>query len=240
MLALLRTLAERTGLAASRCPLCGKLTYGEPGAPCEPCARSLSPRTGGFCPKCGEIFGDDDARPETCPDCLHTPTPWGQFMFHSVYAGTLRDLILAHKFNRSFSHARLMARLAGETFARHAARVPDGVVPVPLHRRRLAWRGFNQSTELGRAIGRELSVPVMDRALSRTRHTPPQTRLDHSERQANIKDAFAADASLVRGKQLLLVDDVCTTGATLRECARTLNRAGAAGVDVLVLARAIR
>lgn len=239
MFALLRTLAEKTGLAASRCPLCGKLTYGERGVPCESCARSLSPRTGGFCPKCGEIFGDDDAPPVTCPDCLHTPRPWGKFMFHSAYAGTLRHLILSHKFGRSFSHTGLMARLAGETFALHAGHAPDGVVPVPLHNRRLAWRGFNQSTELGRAIGRELSIPILDRALSRTRHTPPQTRLDHSQRQANIKNAFAADDCLVRGKRLLLVDDVCTTGATLHECARTLNRAGAAGVDVLVLARAM-
>ena len=239
MFALLRTLAEKSGLAASRCPLCGKLTYDEPGAPCETCAQSLSPRTGGFCPRCGEIFGDDDAPPTVCPDCLHTPRPWAQFMFHSVYAGPLRDLILTHKFGRSFNHARLMARLAGETFARHAVHVPDGVVPVPLHRRRLAWRGFNQSTELGRALGKRLAIPVLDRALVRTRHTPPQTRLGHDARQANIKDAFAADPSLVRGKQLLLVDDVCTTGATLHECARTLNRAGAAGVDVLVLARSM-
>lgn len=239
MLALLKALAEKSGLAASRCPLCGQLTYDESGAPCRACARSLSPRTGGFCPQCGEIFGDDDGVPTTCPDCLHAPPPWDRFMFHSVHAGALRDLILAHKFGRSFSNARLMARLAGEAFARHARRVPDAVVPVPLHRRRLAWRGFNQSTELGRAIGRKLSIPVLDRALSRIRHTAPQTRLDHTGRQANIKAAFAADAATVKGRRLLLVDDVYTTGATMRECARTLNRAGAAGVDVLVLARSM-
>lgn len=132
-----------------------------------------------------------------------------------------------------------MARLAGEAFARMGGDRPDIVVPVPLHRRRLIWRGFNQSTELARAISRQLGAKVRNKALVRTRHTPPQTRLDRAGRLANIKDAFAANTDLVRDKRVLLVDDVFTTGATLRECARTLKRAGASHVDVLVLARAM-
>ncbi len=239
MFALLRTLAEKSGLTASRCPICDTLRHGGPGVLCDRCAEGLSPRVGGFCPQCGEMFEDDEAPPVTCPECLHTPQPWDRLIFHGVYAGTLRDLILSYKFNRSFAHARLLARLAHGAFTLHGGLTPDAIVPVPLHRRRLAWRGFNQSTELSREIGQELGIPVWNRALIRIRHTRPQTRLDRQERQENIKGAFTADADKVCGKRLLLVDDVYTTGATLRECAQAVNRAGASGVDVLVLARAM-
>jgi len=183
------------------------------------------------------MFGDDDAVPTVCPACLHEPPPWDRLAFHAAYAGGLRDLILHFKFHGGYGDSRLLSDLAREAAARHLTEPVDGVVPVPLHRRRLAWRGFNQSSELGRAVARTLGVPLWNHALTRTRYTQPQTRLDHKERQANIKNAFAADRDTVRGKRVLLVDDVYTTGATLRECARTLKRAGAAGVDVLVLAR---
>jgi len=199
MLARLRTLARRAGLAATRCPACGALAYGEEPL-CERCAERLAPRTGGYCPTCGEMFGDDDAVPTVCPECLHEPPPWDRLAFHAAYAGGLRELILHFKFHGGYGNSRLLSDLARGAAARHLAEPVDGVVPVPLHSRRLAWRGFNQSTELGRAVARALGVPLWNRALTRTRYTQPQTRLDHKERQENIKNAFAADQGLVRGK----------------------------------------
>ena len=88
-----------------------------------------------------------------------------------------------------------------------------------------------------RSLSRNIGKPVLGNGLTRTRNTPPQTRLGLKERQVNIKDAFYADPEQIKDKFVLLVDDVYTTGATLRECARTLMQAGAVGVDVLVLAR---
>ncbi len=236
MLARLRDLAERAGLLASRCPVCGALTR-ERDTLCPRCAEALAPRAGGYCPVCGELFGDESMEPAVCPECLHQPPPWDRLAFHSAYQGALRDLILGYKFKGRYGHTRLLAGLARHAAELHLEAPADGVVPVPLHGRRLAWRGFNQSSELGRAVGRALGVAVWDRALVRTRYTMPQTRLDRKARQTNLKDAFAADASLVRGRRILLVDDVYTTGSTLGECARTLKRAGAAAVDALVLAR---
>ncbi len=132
----------------------------------------------------------------------------------------------------------MLSDMATAAFERSSVRMPDVIVPVPLHTKRLLWRGFNQSTELARALGKALNRPVPVKGLTRIRHTPPQTRLGLKERQNNIRNAFEADADTVRGKVVLVVDDVYTTGSTLNECAQTLLCAGAAGIDVLVLARA--
>jgi len=234
------TLARTIGLTASRCPVCGVVMTEKGTGLCMDCTDALAPRTLGYCPQCGAIHGDTGAPPTVCGDCRHDPPPWDGIAFHGVYGDTLRSLILGYKFGGMFGSTHILEALAQDAFNRHGLRTPDLLIPVPLHGRRLLRRGFNQSTEISRALGKRLGRPVRNDALTRIRNTPPQTRLGHSERRENIKDAFRADAEAVRGKVVLLVDDVYTTGATLRECVRTLRRAGAAGVDVLVLAKAAR
>jgi ComF family protein len=134
----------------------------------------------------------------------------------------------------------LLADMAYNTFNTTAKSVPDAIIPVPLHRKRLLSRGYNQSTELCRSLARRLERPVISDGLNRIKNTVPQTKLGTVERQENIKAAFDASSIRVKGKSILLVDDVYTTGATLRECTRTLKRAGTKEVNVLVLARAMR
>lgn len=146
-------------------------------------------------------------------------------------------MILSYKFNSGLGRTHLLSQLAIETFAYDPARMPDVIVPVPLHTRRLVSRGFNQSLEIANALGKELCRPVLKSGLTRIRHTPPQMALDKKQRLENIKDAFSADHNCISGKVVLLVDDVFTTGATALECAKTLNRKGASGVDILVLAK---
>jgi ComF family protein len=115
----------------------------------------------------------------------------------------------------------------------------DAVVPAPLHWRRRWDRGFNQAELLARQVSRLTGIPL-DRRLLRTRPTPPQAGLTAAERRTNVRGAFAAagDKAAIRGKKLIVVDDVMTTGATLEACARALKRAGAADVAALALARA--
>jgi ComF family protein len=115
----------------------------------------------------------------------------------------------------------------------------DLLIPVPLDLERLRWRGFNQALALGRILAARRHRPLHPMALRRCRITPPQVGLNEAERRRNIAGAFAVrDRAAVRGRTILLVDDVMTTGATVDECAKTLRRAGARRVDVLVLARA--
>lgn len=113
------------------------------------------------------------------------------------------------------------------------------VVPVPLHAKRLAERGYNQAALLARAAARELDAVFLPRALVRVRDTPQQARLGRTERLANVEDAFVVrDISAVRGRDVLLVDDVATTGATLSSCRDALRSAGARSVTTVCLARA--
>jgi ComF family protein len=137
----------------------------------------------------------------------------------------------------------------GEEFARRLAEAAveagvfdsvDLVVPVPLHYRRWIERGFNQSEVLSRRVAERLGKPHSGSALVRTRHTPPQSRLEPEERLRNLRGAFTARKEQVKGLTVLLVDDVTTTEATVRECAVALRRARAREIRILTLARAIQ
>ena len=113
------------------------------------------------------------------------------------------------------------------------------MVPVPLHRRRLYERGFNQAMLLCRGIGRHWGLEVAETGLARIRQTAPQIRLTPKEREKNVRGAFAATGAGFTGKRVLLVDDVYTTGATVSECSRILMDAGAKEVGVLTVARVV-
>lgn len=136
-----------------------------------------------------------------------------------------------------------LAPALGRLLLAHCPLTPvsyDVLVPVPLHIRRLRWRGFNQAQLLARHVARQHRLPLDPFSLERARATDPQVELDDDARRRNVAGAFVVpDPARVRGRRVLLVDDVYTTGATANECSRTLLRAGARHVDVLVLARAI-
>jgi ComF family protein len=114
----------------------------------------------------------------------------------------------------------------------------DLIVPVPLHAARWRERGYNQSTLLASQLATASGLRLIEEALTRIRATAPQITLNAVEREANVRGAFEARADLVRGRRVLLVDDVCTTGATLAACSHALKPAGAISVWALTLARA--
>jgi len=254
-------------LLGRRCHGCGAVApgrgRGELPPLCADCARELAPWAGPTCPGCGAMFqGATGGAGHLCAACRLEPRPWERLLFYGPYQGLLRRLVLDYKFHGRLGAQRLLCGLAraawlrgstaaaGEPLAARGAgepqavpdaadapAMPDLVVPVPLHSRRLQHRGFNQSLELARGVGRLLGRPIPVDALTRVRYTVPQMTLTAARRRDNVRGAFGADPGALAGRRVLLVDDVMTTGGTLEECARTLLRAGAAGVVVLVLAR---
>jgi len=153
--------------------------------------------------------------------------------------GSLPALIRRHKYGLDQSVGRALVEYLGDELPVSAADF-DVVIPVPLHWRRLWWRGFNQSALLAAEVARRLSLPLDTTAISRNRYTPPQTSQPHDDRMKNVRRAFSIpNPTRVRNRRVLIVDDVMTTGATVDECARALLAAGAASVDVFTLARAL-
>jgi ComF family protein len=153
-----------------------------------------------------------------------------------LFAGPLRNAIHTFKYQ---GETRLAEPLASAMQA--TIRPPDalnGIVPVPLHPNHLAERGYNQSALLAEPLALAWGLPMMEAALTRTRQTRRQVGLSLDERRSNVDGAFVADSSQVAGRRLLLIDDVCTTGATLDACAAALLGAGAQAVWGVTLARA--
>jgi ComF family protein len=152
----------------------------------------------------------------------------------------MRTLLKKFKYGGRPDLSRPLARMLTDLWAAEPSLGPvDAVVPVPLHWTRERLRGYNQARVLAQAFAKKAGLPVLE-ALKRRRPAPSQTSLDKLARAANVRDAFQARRpEAVRGKTLLLVDDVCTTGATLEACARALKAAGARRVSALTAARQV-
>jgi ComF family protein len=177
-----------------------------------------------------------------CGACRAQPPYFDHARAIGRYEGPLRQAIHQFKYRGKLHLKRPLLRLALEHFDAHfPAAVFDAIIPVPLHRERLMQREFNQATVLAKGLAYYLHVPVLEQLLVRVRSTRPQVELNGRERRQNVEQAFAVtDAAALEDKQVLIVDDVFTTGATLGEIARTIKVAGARQVDVFALARVVR
>lgn len=230
--------AERRCLACSRVFESGPDKDNPAGLFCPACRHALRRREKGFCPRCGEAAAWPNLPPAPCGRCFASPPPWQGFLCQGMHEGLLRTLLIRLKFKEEVP----LAHALGLLLAAHpalSALSPDAVVPMPLHRARLVFRGFNQAMELARPLARRLGAPLQPGLLVRTRATAPQTGKDRKARMQGMKDAFAGSPA-ARGKRILLLDDTLTTGATMAEAARALLKAGAARVDVAVVSRAPR
>jgi ComF family protein len=156
--------------------------------------------------------------------------------------GSLRDLIRLLKFEDRQDLAPPLAARAAAFLAARPAKLPaaDVIIPVPLAPLRRLRRGYNQSAEIARALSGHLGTPWAAHALRRRGGGPPQARVSAGLRAANVRGRFrAAGGARLGGRSVLLVDDVWTTGATVRECSRALRAAGAARIVVFTLSRAV-
>ena len=205
---------------------------------CVDCWDALPRWNGLSCIVCGLPLPDGGAR---CRDCRRARRAFRFLRSAGVYEGSLGRMIRTFKYEGREDLAEPFARLLAELWEGEPRLAPvDAVVPVPLHWIRERLRGYNQAAVLARAFGRETGLPVLESALKRRKATKSQTELRRGERQENVKDAFDARRSEeLRGKTILLVDDVCTTGATLEACARALKKGGARRVGALTVARQV-
>ena len=236
-------------IKASRLPVCGT------------CLLALRPLEGSYCSVCGEtlhlpsyVLREDSNPSETycgetrCQLCQRTDPPFERAVAYGSYDGALRDLIHVLKFQQVRPAAAVLGRMLAETIANLEQAMPVGaiaVVPVPLHPRKQAQRGFNQAQMIARTALQQLSRPkrfdLCEGVLLRRRETGSQIGLTRHQRRENLRGAFAvSDAARIVNRDILLIDDVLTTGTTASECARVLLRAGAARVWVATVARTLK
>ena len=245
-------LAQMRGLLASTfrraldvalpplCPSCRE-PLGDGIGLCAACWSKLSLIEPPFCSRLGIPFAYDPGPGVISMEAIADPPAYQRARAAVRYDDVARALIHAYKYGDRLDLAPLignwMARAGRELLAES-----DGLIPVPLHWRRLWARRFNQSATLARAISAAAGVPVIDDALQRVRPTAQQVGLSKSARAENVQGAFRVTPDgkgKVSGRRLVLVDDVLTSGATSDTCARALLRAGAKQVDVLVFARVV-
>jgi ComF family protein len=224
--------------------------FGRIAAPylCRSCRTAFFPADEPFCTCCGYVFESRQGQSHICPECRDHPKQFARARAFGIYAGSLKVLIQAFKYAAKRQLARPLGMLLLLAYNRHGLRDSnDLIVPVPLHRRRLRQRGFNQSAlpltywpKLSRSQDRSFSESISVTVFERHRFTRPQASFGRQDRSVNIKDAFrVVESDRIAGQRILLVDDVYTTGATVNECARVLMHGGAAEVNVLTIARAL-
>ena len=222
------------------CPSCRE-QVADPGALCATCWGQLSFIARPYCERLGTPFAYDPGPGIVSAQAIADPPAFGRARAAVRYDDIARTLVHAFKYGDRIDLAPGMGR-----WMAHAGRElldgADALVPVPLHWRRLWARRFNQAAALTQVISKETGVAVAHDVLKRVRATRQQVGLTQSERDTNVQGAFAVTAdgrSYLRGKRVVLVDDVLTSGATVDNCARVLLRGGALAVDVVIFARVV-
>jgi ComF family protein len=220
------------------CVFCGDVAGGEaPAAVCPACEAKLEWVASPLCSCCGRVFPVREGADHLCGPCQTDPPPFARARAATLYDedGPAGQAIKRFKYNRRLDMLPVMHYWLKSPLCLELVQEADLITPVPLHPSRLRQRGFNQALLLAQAFP---EVPLERQLLARQRHTPPQAGLNPKERRDNVKGAFAVlRPELVKRKSILLIDDVFTTGATVKECAKVLRRAGAREVNVLTVAR---
>lgn len=225
-----------SGLLPGLCVLCGTNT--EETALCEPCRREL-PWLQNPCPHCGLTGGGSvSATPLICGQCLQNPPPYQSTLALFDYLSPIDHCILSLKFHQKLEFAKILGELLAERVARHylGKALPQLLIPVPLHKRRLRERGFNQALEIARPMAKQLRIPLEEYHCTRVVPTPPQSHESAEQRRKNLHQAFRVRQKL-SVDHVAIIDDVVTTGSTVSELAVELQKNGVKRVDVCCIVR---
>ena len=207
---------------------------------CSGCSKKLSSEENAVCDSCinSILIADDERLKIEFDKDFSTAKVISEFYSKYIFQAeaTLQNIIHALKYGRKFKLGIFLGQILGEALIKRNWPV-DLILPVPIHHLRKAERGYNQSDYLAKGLSSSLKIPYSTKLLKRTRHTESQTKLNLSERAQNVSNAFKVkNAKKIKGKNILLVDDVCTTGATLQECGIVLRKAGAGSIYVSSIA----
>lgn len=222
------------------CSVCGEPFNAEKEAViCPHCISQVRYIESPMCSKCGKPFYTEVLKDHYCGECLTKKRYFNRARAMGYYDGVLRNAIRIFKYklknNLAFPLIRLMVDRMQSFFEETSYNL---IIPVPLHSKRLRERGFNQALSLARLLSKQYEIPLDRYSLTRRRMTEPQVGLSERNRVKNVSGAFSIlEKNKVVDKDILLVDDVYTSGNTVDECSKVLIKAGARKVDVLTLAR---
>lgn len=223
------------------CPACGTvLVAGGEHSFCSECLSTINFITPPLCASCGLPFTATDGANHLCEDCILSPPPFSVARALGKYEEALLDVIHLFKYHGKVSAGEALGRMMAKACYDSLA-IGDYslIIPVPLHPKRLRERGFNQSLILARQISKMFSIPLDFITLRRKIRTEAQVNLSRQKRAANVRGIFeVTDRNRIESKKILLIDDVYTTGSTVKECSEILMKNGAGEVAVLTLARA--
>jgi len=217
------------------CPVCMRPALDHATAPiCAECWNSICRYTGPACQKCGKPLVSEAST--TCGGCLQDEPAFVYARSFGLYDHALRKAINLLKYH----NVRRLSRPLSDILLRMNIPPADVVIPVPLHEKRLKQREFNQSALFGKYVAQRLDLTLTLNCLVKLRNTAQQVGLSSQDRNKNIRKAFRVNhAELIKGKDILLIDDVITTGATVRECSYVLKKAGAGNIYVIALAHGV-
>ncbi|MCX5715783.1 MAG: ComF family protein [Candidatus Omnitrophica bacterium] len=223
------------------CPICGAKAR-DNSVICETCFSGIKKNLPPYCVKCGRSLRGSTENVEICWECsgkdFYYDKSWSAFL----YEGAVKEALHLFKYSGKLSISRLFCGLLINFLKENRQILTgiDAVIAVPLHSVKLREREFNQAHMLASAISKEFKIQDSSACLKRAVRTRPQSELDKNERYENVKNTFAVTAQtpgVYVGKNILLVDDLFTTGATLNECGRVLKEAGADSIRCLTFAR---
>lgn len=212
---------------------------------CLGCERDLAWLPQKVCYQCAMPLLHSQMRADVfvCGQCLKHPPPFQQTIALCHYHSPIDKLISQLKFNNDLVMAKIIGSLMVDHIERRISQgyqLPDLIIPMPLHRKRLHDRGFNQALEITRPIAKRFALPIAISACVRTKATQAQSELSSRARRQNVHAAFAvtdAGKQVIADKHIVVVDDVMTTGTTMRECCRAISRAKPKRIDVWCFAR---
>ncbi|MBN2539479.1 MAG: ComF family protein [Deltaproteobacteria bacterium] len=223
------------------CPACETLLIHDREHPfCPECLSTIHFAASPLCTSCGLPFTAPEGANHLCEDCILSPPPFSIARSLGKYEAALLDTIHLFKYHGKVSVGEDLGRMMATTcYDSLVIQHYSLIIPVPLHPKRLRERGFNQSLILARQISNMFPIPLDFTTLKRTVLTEAQVSLSRQERAANVRGVFAVtDRRRIEDKKILLIDDVYTTGSTVKECSKILMKNGAEEVAVLTLARA--